>query len=98
MVTLVMITDANRFHMSDKKRASADVGDIVSIHEDDVECEGPGYANAKVLKIKGCTTEEFLAWIGKKGAGLLAKETSKYFINLSTAVDTEINQLRKTKL
>lgn len=41
------------------------VGDIVSIHEDNVELSGPGYASFKVLKIPKLSAEEVKIAISK---------------------------------
>ena len=40
------------------KTGICEVGDVVSIHDDNVELAGPGYTNAKVISVSGVTALE----------------------------------------
>lgn len=55
MAQLVLI-DTGTLRTKDGKAINA-IGDLVSIHEDDVDLTGPGYAGFKVVKVPG-TAEE----------------------------------------
>lgn len=39
-------------------RRDENAGDIISIHDDDVELSGPGYADCKVLKVANVTADQ----------------------------------------
>jgi len=57
MAQLVLI-DTGTLRTKDGKAINA-IGDLVSIHEDDVDLTGPGYAGFKVVKVPG-TAEEVM--------------------------------------
>ena len=56
MAQLVLI-DTGTLRYKDGKAINA-IGDLVSIHEDDVDLTGPGYAGFKVVKVPGTAMVE----------------------------------------
>ena len=57
MAQLVLI-DTGTLRYKDGKAINA-IGDLVSIHEDDVDLTGPGYAGFKIVRVPG-TAEEVM--------------------------------------
>ena len=50
----------------DTVREGQEIGDIVSIHDDDVELTGTGYQGFKIIRVKGYTAEQLKKIIGVK--------------------------------
>ena len=48
------------------KTGISEVGDVISIHDDNVELTGPGYANAKIVQVDGITALEVRAILNAK--------------------------------
>ncbi len=72
---------------SESVRGSTQVGDIIAIHEDDVQLTGNGYAHVKVIRIKGYTKADLSKFL----ATPTETENSKYLYNLTTTTQDSID-------
>lgn len=57
MAQIVLIAEGTVRTATDGSVISS-VGDVVSIHDDDVALTGPGYANFKIVQVSGLTADE----------------------------------------
>ena len=48
------------------KEGICDVGDIVSIHDDNVDLSGPGYSNVKIVSVSGVTALDVRKFLNAK--------------------------------
>lgn len=70
------------------------IGDVVSIHDDDVDLSGGAYDTFKIIIIKGITAAE----IQVKFNSLITKEiVSKYPINMDNLTGQDLDDLSSDK-
>ena len=71
------------------KRKNNNLGDIVAIHDDNVQLTGSGYATFKIIRIKGYSKAKFESFMESDDG----TEKSKYMYNLLTTAQesTDLN-------
>ena len=78
------------------KRDNNNIGDIVGIHDDDVELTGAGYNNFKIVKIAG-KAEDVKKELDKKIPEILKIDDKEYYLD-SKEEQVEIKESPKYSL